>query len=119
MNGSIVEAEPFGAATPGVSPSAAINNNPGWGNEDAFSSAFDKVSAFSSNKLENVSIFNCVSTLVQKQKFDEKLLLYCNRTHFKLLQIKYNKKVVGCLFAAKMRLYTLYGVIRKLSQILF
>jgi hypothetical protein len=65
MNGSVVEAEPFGAATPGVSPSAAFNNNPEWGNSNAFSSAFD---ASSSNKLEYVSIFKCVYILTSKQK---------------------------------------------------
>ena len=51
VNGSISDAEPFGAASPGISPSAN-NNNPDWANNDAFSSAFD---GFSSNKLENVS----------------------------------------------------------------
>ena len=71
MNGSIVEAEPFGSATPGVSPSAAIDNNPEWGNTNAFSSAFDAFS--SSNKLENVSIFACVYIPTSKtKKFDDK-----------------------------------------------
>ena len=72
MNGSITEAEPFGAATPGASPSAAINNNPDWGNTDAFSSAFSNTDAFSSNKLENVSIFHYKTFLLQNKKFDEK-----------------------------------------------
>jgi hypothetical protein len=51
VNGSISDAEPFGTASPGISPSTN-NNNPDWANNDAFSSAFD---GFSSNKLENVS----------------------------------------------------------------
>ena len=53
MNGSISDGEPFGATTPGITPSVTANNNPEWATSDAFSSAFD---AFSSNKMENVSI---------------------------------------------------------------
>ena len=53
MNGSISDAEPFGSATPGISPSAPTNSNQEWASSGAFSSAFD---AFSSNKIETVSI---------------------------------------------------------------
>ena len=83
VNGSISDAEPFGAASPGISPSTN-NNNPDWANNDAFSSAFD---GFSSNKLENVSktdvdtkfLFfyaNMKTVIKNKQAFATKLEIF-------------------------------------------